>query len=355
VASAAALAALFAATACGADPGSAGSTTTSAVPPPDGSTTVAPTSVVPTTTAPTTPATETTTSSPPTTASRATLGTPGTPPISAPTTTRRTTSTVGPTTSSTTDGMTCTTTVEGYTSCVVPGRPLRRRRGRKWALLLPDVGRAERPSDEARAEYASVASFGELALRLLAVGAPARLVAACHRAALDEIRHASVCEQLAGRPAAAFGAIPGVLGHRLGGWRRSRRVQLQRLAAESFVDGWVNEGAAAAQLRERAGEASSAADEVALRRMADDEQRHADLARDIVTWCFDEEPVAVGRALAPGGAAPGGRLTPGGQPSTGEAEARRERVGRDDAQAGGHDQPQGPADEHAEPGTSGPG
>jgi hypothetical protein len=158
------------------------------------------------------------------------------------------------------------------------------------------AGGAERPGDEARAEYASVAAFGELALRLLAVGAPAELVAACHAAALDEIRHASVCEHLAGR-ASSFGAIPGLVGHRLGGWRRSRRVQLRRLAVESFLDGWVNEGAAAAQLRDRAQAAAAAEDRELLRSMADDEQRHADLARAIVTWCFDEDPRGVGRAL----------------------------------------------------------
>lgn len=146
-------------------------------------------------------------------------------------------------------------------------------------------------------EYASVASFGELALRLLAVGAPAELVAACHRAALDEIRHADTCVALSGGPATAFGPIPGLLGRRLGGWRRSRRAQLQGLATESFLDGWVNEGAAAALLRSRAQRAASPREAEALGAMAEDEQRHAELARAIVTWCFDQDPAGVGRAL----------------------------------------------------------
>ena len=146
-------------------------------------------------------------------------------------------------------------------------------------------------------EYASVASFGELALRLLGVGAPADLVAACHRAALDEIRHAAACVALSGGQPAAFGPIPSLLGRRLGGWRRSRRAQLQGLAVESFLDGWVNEGTAAALLRERA-EQASAEDGVVLGAMAEDEQRHAELARSIVTWCFDQDPAGVGRALA---------------------------------------------------------
>ncbi len=274
----AALAALFAATACGSDDGPAGSTTTS----PPTSLAVPSTTVVAATSAPATTV-PTATTSPRPTPSAATV-----------TTTRATGSTNGE--------ATCVSYADGSKSCTIPGRPLRRRRRRRGSaagdgLLLPLVDGDGGPGDEARAEYASVASFGELALRLLALGAPAALVAECHRAALDEIRHASLCGALAGRPAASFGSIPGLLGRRLGGRRRSRRVQLQRLAVESFLDGWVNEGAAAAVLRRRAERAASPQDRLALRSMAEDEQRHADLARAVVTWCFDQEPAAVGRAL----------------------------------------------------------
>lgn len=190
--------------------------------------------------------------------------------------------------------------------CVVPGRPLWGRRRRQ---LLPncdssDDGAQDRGLEEAGAEYASVASFGELALRLLAVGAPAALVGACHRAALDELRHAATVEVLAGRDAGGvtFGAFPGLLGRRIGGGGvarvRSRRAELRRIAVESYLDGWLNEGRAARELRGRAVHAASAVERDALMTMAEDEQRHADLAREIVTWCFEEEPVGVGRALA---------------------------------------------------------
>jgi len=179
--------------------------------------------------------------------------------------------------------------------CVIPGRPIR---GRGGLLLLPGLRGGHPTDDEARMEYASVASFGELALRLLAVGAPPDLVAACHRAALDEIRHAASCVTLGGGQPAAFGPITSLLGRRLGGWRTSRRAQLQGLAVESFLDGWVNEGAAAALLRERAEQAASAEDGVVLGAMAEDEERHAELARSIVTWCFGQDPAGVGRALA---------------------------------------------------------
>lgn len=281
MASAAALAALLNAAACGSSDGKAASTTTSA------DTSIPSTTLPPPTEPVTTVAATTVPTTAPTTAPRVTT---------APTTTRRATTTSVTMQPTTPTSPYCTTDPSGNTSCAIPGRPLRR-----WwrhMLLLPVVDGGGHGDDEARAEYASVASFGELALRLLAVGAPAGLVGACHEAALDEIRHAALCDELAGRERSSFGAIPGLVGHRLGGWRRTRRTQLRRLAVESFLDGWVNEGAAADQLRQRAAQATSVEDRDRLASMAEDEQRHADLARSIITWCFEQEPAAVGRALA---------------------------------------------------------
>jgi hypothetical protein len=143
-----------------------------------------------------------------------------------------------------------------------------------------------------------VASFGELALRLMAVGAPVALIEACHRAALDEIRHARSADELAGRSRTRFGAIPELLGRRIGGRSRSRRRELQRIAIESYLDGWLNEGAAAERLRRRAEAAATPEEQAVLAAMADDEWGHAELAREIVLWCFEEEPQVVGRALA---------------------------------------------------------
>src|SRR6185369_11435722 len=60
-------------------------------------------------------------------------------------------------------------------------------------------------------EHASVASFGRFALELLAAGAPAALVEDAHRAALDEVRHARLCFDLASAyagEAIAPGAFP---------------------------------------------------------------------------------------------------------------------------------------------------
>ncbi|MDQ4089925.1 MAG: ferritin-like domain-containing protein [Actinomycetota bacterium] len=191
-------------------------------------------------------------------------------------------------------GPTCVTMGDGGMACSVPGRPLRRRR-RRGFLLPKDDG----AGDEARMEYASVASFAELGLQLMALGAPTALVARCHRAGLDEIAHAVALDRLSGGDRARYGPIPHLLGRRIGGRMSTRRRRLARIAVESFRDGWLNEGASAADMEARAQTAKTPAERRAFERIAGDERRHAKLGRDVVLWCFDEDPRGVGRALAP--------------------------------------------------------
>jgi hypothetical protein len=190
-------------------------------------------------------------------------------------------------------GPTCVDLGNGMQSCGIPGRPLRRRRRR--GLLLPEDGTHE---DEARIEYASVASFGELGLELMALGAPTSLVARCHRAAIDEIGHATALDKLAGRDGSRFGAIPHLLGRRIGGRFRSRRRHLARIAVASYRDGWLNEGLSASDMAARAQRAESDDERRAFERIAAEERSHAELGRDVVLWCFEESPQSVGRALA---------------------------------------------------------
>ncbi len=142
----------------------------------------------------------------------------------------------------------------------------------------------------ARDEHASIAAFGALSLQLLALGAPPELLADCHAAALDEIRHARLCFELASRYAgralgpAAFGDAP-----RVGG-----PTTREALARETFADGCVNETIAALEARRAAAHAEPALAAV-LAGIADDEERHAELAWRIVAWCLgDAAPRAAG-------------------------------------------------------------
>src|SRR5690606_37693683 len=71
----------------------------------------------------------------------------------------------------------------------------------------PDADQRRRPAADwladAQMEHASVAAFARAALELMAVGAPAELLAGCAEAGLDEVRHARLCFALA----AAYGGV----------------------------------------------------------------------------------------------------------------------------------------------------
>src|SRR5690348_13153977 len=121
------------------------------------------------------------------------------------------------------------------------GRQLRRR----TRVLLPPLetgagwGRLELPvraaddlrgplaawwRENARSEHASVAAFARLVLELIGLGAPARLIEAANRDAMDEIRHANLCFSIA-RAFDGRCEVPGAFreARRAGGlpsWRR---------------------------------------------------------------------------------------------------------------------------------------
>jgi hypothetical protein len=144
-------------------------------------------------------------------------------------------------------------------------RTLRRRLGSAWLR-------------EARSEHASIATFANLSVQLLARGAPADLVALAHRAALDEVRHARLC----------FGLASAYLDTEVGPGElpvaTPARTSIERLAVESLVDGIVGEGCAAVLAARR----RRAARDVAVRRVlgviAREERRHAELAWAVVAW-----------------------------------------------------------------------
>jgi hypothetical protein len=124
-------------------------------------------------------------------------------------------------------------------------------------------------------EAASVDAFERLTRELEAHRAPARLRAASRRAARDEVRHARVMKKLARR---AGGHVPAV-------HLEARHVRsLEEMAVENAVEGCVREtfGAAVAMIQaERAGDARVRR---AMRRIAGDETRHAELSWAVGQW-----------------------------------------------------------------------
>jgi hypothetical protein len=138
-------------------------------------------------------------------------------------------------------------------------------------------------TDNARAEHASVPAFSRLALSLVALGAPARLVEAAHRAALEEIEHARLSFSLA----AAYAGAPVGPGP-LPELRQAPAVTattLEELAVESLIDGCLLEGAAAEVVRRGRDGARDPGARAALAVIAPDEASHAALAWEVVRWC----------------------------------------------------------------------
>jgi hypothetical protein len=150
-------------------------------------------------------------------------------------------------------------------------------------------------TERARSEHASVPAFSRLSLTLMAMGAPAQLVEAAHRAAIEEIGHArlvfGVAEAYLGAPVA-----PGPLGE-LRGAPAVTALSLAELAAESLIDGCLMEGVAAATAE---AESACALDPVlrdALATIAREERSHAELGWAIVSWSCQQGGAEVTRRL----------------------------------------------------------
>lgn len=132
------------------------------------------------------------------------------------------------------------------------------------------------------AEHASVASFARFSLELMAVGAPAELLASAHAAALDEVRHARICFALA----AAYGGGAIVPGPFPVGGAVSISDDLEALAVAVAREGCIAETIAATVVAARHARATDPAVRAALGEIASDEQRHAELAWRTLAWAL---------------------------------------------------------------------
>ena len=176
---------------------------------------------------------------------------------------------------------------------------------RGWSLgvLAPDVtgldAEARRTlaaawTADALLEHASIAAFSRFSLELLAVGAPADLVMAAHRAALDEVRHARIC----------FALAAGYAGAPLGPSRfpfdgaLTLSGDLASLAKATAREGCIGETLSAIIAAEQLARATDPAVRRALSAIAEDEARHAELAWRTVAWAIDRGGEAVRDAVA---------------------------------------------------------
>lgn len=122
-------------------------------------------------------------------------------------------------------------------------------------------------------EHASVASFARFTLELLAIGAPADLVAGAQRAGLDEVEHARLAYALASAYAGrALGPGPLDLGP------LAIAADARSLIRALVVEGCVGETLGVAEALAIAASVRDPALAAAHARIAADEQRHAELS-----------------------------------------------------------------------------
>jgi hypothetical protein len=168
----------------------------------------------------------------------------------------------------------------GYTPCGT---------GRRPEGLVP-IAKVQGPSPTARLlaataylEAASVHAFEHLAFELEAHGAPTRLSRAARRAARDEVRHARVVAALAENEG---GVVPEVREE----WREVR--SLEDMALENTIEGCVRETFGAAIAMIQAARARDAHVRRAMKSIARDETRHAELSWAVARWLMPKLDVA---------------------------------------------------------------
>ncbi|HEX8793060.1 MAG TPA: ferritin-like domain-containing protein [Polyangiaceae bacterium] len=175
----------------------------------------------------------------------------------------------------------------GDNFCYVTGR-----RPRGLRRCAPDraAGRVARYlARMAHLEAASVPAFSRLARELAEHGAPRRLLRAAVRAGEDEKRHARVVTDLAERAGATV-RRPQV--------RRGRARSLEAMAIENAVEGCVRETFGAAVAVAQSLTASDPRVRAALRRIAIDETRHAELSWRVARWVDGRLDPAARRRVA---------------------------------------------------------
>ena len=150
---------------------------------------------------------------------------------------------------------------------------------------------AQQWTAHALAEHASVASFAQFALELMALAAPAELVADASQAAVEEVQHARLAFELA----SAFGGEamgPGPLP-----MATLRTPTLTQLAVATVKEGCINETLSTLLLAEQLEQASHPGVRKALATMVADETRHAELAWRTVAWAIREGGAEVHAAV----------------------------------------------------------
>ncbi len=163
-----------------------------------------------------------------------------------------------------------------YVVCSYPQISLGRRpEGLTGATFCGPDAAARFLAEAAYLEAASVDAFERLELELEAHGAPERLRTASRRASRDEARHARVTKKLAERAGATVPPCH---------VESSPLRSLEEMALENAVEGCVRETFAAAIAMMQAAQAGDKRVRRAMKPIARDETRHAQLSWAVAKW-----------------------------------------------------------------------
>lgn len=152
----------------------------------------------------------------------------------------------------------------------------------------------------AATEHASIAAFSSFSNQLLALGAPSIFVEQAHMDAIDEVRHARSCYEIASGFAADSDAVgPGPLPAAV--WPADRKTTPESVAEECLVECCVLESASADAAARMADAAEAPTIRAALTKIAADEARHARHGWEVLGWLWPQlspaESERVSRAL----------------------------------------------------------
>jgi hypothetical protein len=148
-------------------------------------------------------------------------------------------------------------------------------------------------------EHASIAAFARFQLQLLALGAPPDLVESCTQALADETAHTRLCFELASAYAGrSVGPGPLDIDGSLAASSLSEIVDLV------LLEGCFGETGAALDAFEAAESTADPVIRAAYARIAEDEQRHAELAFRFVRWALQRSGGEVAERIAAALAAP---------------------------------------------------
>jgi hypothetical protein len=204
---------------------------------------------------------------------------------------------------------TCSADFQGFRTCsnAVCGRPFLVESAPRlppvvarddWRLRqAPDVTQLSSSERAAQAEHwtrlgqmehASIAAFARFSLQLLSLGAPPGLIESCTQALSDETAHTQLC----------FGIASAYAGRAVGPGPLDISGSLEIASLEDIVDlviaeGCFGETSAALEALEAAETASDPVIRAAYSQIADDEQRHAELAFRFVRWALEQDSRSV--------------------------------------------------------------